>query len=635
MPSLKERLNLLARLGPDAAEATLIAAVPHADPRELTSLARALLALNRPAGLSVLLRHYGDLPRQVRQEFGEASLEALVPAFREVLNSGNAGCTLGALGAIGDLRRPELAHLAAECLQSKQEVIVRAAGRALLAITRTQPTDPAACRRLDRALAPALRSYEAHRSEEVLLAVALLLPFPGTEVHAALADDDQAALMPLRSLVRKCEDEQVRARLLPLLLSEAVRGAIRQRLTAQLGLADAEAFLRQAHLACVPAIRTELRQLDRPLRALPGPRDQAELSPAAQLGYASFVSALRLSEGIRAERLADGVALGSPLARLLALRALLARGTAEADRAVVHFCFDGHMRVARLATRYSLRQNPMRVGESQRALQALRRSPHEPVRRLMLGTPAGSENTFETAWDLAIKGSPLSALIMARRALRKNAPAVVGSLRRRVVNGSRPERLRAILLARQLDLLPHTELELLACVGSEDARVTATAVSALAEVESPASADALAACLAHADPRVQANAVEAIDRRLPWHGSVEALVRSLEPIQPLAQAEGNRSRANALRTLLRAGCAEPKQVAERLRDERPLHRVSGLWLVGKLGLTEVQDEVERLSRAEEAPPVRRRAEVVVRRLRAVPRTAVPIALAPQSGRAAS
>jgi hypothetical protein len=205
----------------------------------------------------------------------------------------------------------------------------------------------------------------------------------------------------------------------------------------------------------------------------------------------------------------------------------------------------------------------------------------------------------------------------------------VESLRRRVVNGSRQQRLRAIVLARQLNLLPHAELELLACLTGDDSRVAATAASALGEVESPASADALTACLDHPDGRVQANAVEAIDRRLPWRGAVEALAAGVEPVQKLLGAEANRSRANALRTLLRAGCAQPRQVAEMLRDERPLHRISGIWLVGKLRLTEVQEEVEKLATRHESPPVQQRAEVVVRRLRGTPRTAVPIAIAPQ------
>jgi hypothetical protein len=631
MPNLKDRLNLLTRLGPEAAEATLIAAVPHADPRELISLARALLVLDRPAGFVVLLRHYADLPAEVRQDLKGASLEALVPALREVLNSGSDGRLLGALRAIQDLERPELAHLATEWLQAQREAVVQAAARALLAIARQPARDPADHRRLDRALAPALRCYENHRSEQVLLAAALQLPHAGPEVQGVMNDDEQVALMPLRGLVRRSTDEELLPRLLSLLVSAPVRGAVRQRLTQPHNHAELEAFLRQAHLAQVPAIRAELRQLDRPLRALPSARDQPHLSPPAQLGYARFVSALRLQERARADRLADSVAFHNPLARLMALQALLARDTAEADGAVVHFCFDGKQRLARLATRYLIRRNPTQLGDSLKSLRQLRRSPHEPIRRLMVGTPAGPNSTFETAWDLAQKGRPLSALVMARAALKRDRGVVLESLRRRIVNGSREHRLRAILLAQKLGVLSHTELELLACLAGEDSRIAASAVSALAEVESPAAANALTACLEHGDARVQANAVEAIDRRLPWHGAVDALVRGVEPLQKLTLADGNRTRANALRTMLRAGCAEPKQVAELLRDERPLHRVSGIWLVGKLGLSEVQSELEAIATDEKLPPVRQRAEVVVKRLKATPRTAVPIAYVPPAG----
>ncbi|MFG0253090.1 MAG: HEAT repeat domain-containing protein, partial [Phycisphaerales bacterium JB038] len=586
---------------------------------------------DRPAGFAVLLRHYADLPAEVRRDLKGASMEALIPALREVLSSGSDGRILGALRAIQDLKRPELAHLTVEWLQAEREAVVLAAARALLSVARQPLPEPADQRRLDRALAPAVRSYESHRSDQVLLAAALQLPHAGPELQGVLNDDEQAALMPLRGLVRRSTDAQLLPRLLSLLASEPVRGAVRQRLTQSQGLEDTEAFLRAAHLAQVPAIRAELRQLDRPLRALPTVQDQARLSAPAQLGYARFSTALRLQERIRAERLADGVAFHNPLARLLALQTLLNRDTEDADRAVVHFCFDPKTSLARLATRYLIRRNPAKLGDSLKALRQLRRSPHEPVRRLMVGTPAGPETDFETAWDLVQKGRPLSALVMARAVLKRDRGAVLESLRRRIVNGSREHRLRAILLAQKLGVLTHAELELLACLTGEDSRIAASAVSALAEVESPASADALTACLDHHDSRVQANAVEAIDRRLPWQGAVDALVRGVEPIKKLLGAEANRPRANALRTLLRAGCAEPKQVAELLRDERPLHRVSGLWLVGKLGLSEVQEEIEAIAREEKLPPVRQRAEVVVRRLKATPRTAVPIAYVSQTG----
>ena len=628
MPSLEHRLQILSSLDWETVEATLEAALPYALPEEVSAFSHLLAEAERWQSATLLLRHYDHLDSSVRGKLGNLPLDILTRAMRVIAEEGGKSQVTAMLAAIADMKLPGLAHLASERLSSHDPEIRAAAAEAILNIARTcDSMDPGSFRRLDHALVPAIRNYHHHRSEEVLLAVSLQLPHAGRELKAVLADPEEPALMPLRSLIRKSRDEQLQRKLMSLLAARSVSAAIRQRLMDMRRGNDAEYFLGGSHLALVPVIRMEMRQVDRPVRCIPSPGCIRELSPQSQAGHARFLSSLKINEKVLAPRLADGAAFSSPLGRIMSLQHLLRRGTREADQQVIHFCFDEKEPTARMATRYLLTRGGRLPGELTTGLHKLRRSPHEGVRRLLAGTPVSDEEvSFDSAWELAIQGRVCSALLLARKALKHNREAVLESLRRRVLGGDRLHRITAILMARQLQLQRHTELELLASLSGEDPRVAATAVSALAEVDSPASANAITACLSHADPRVQANAVEAIDRRLPWKGAVDALIRASQPITRLMDAEGNRSRANALRTLMRVGVVEPKEVVQMLRDPRPLHRISGMWLVAKLRLTEVQEEVNRLTKPREPQPVRERAKVVVKRLGAMgtPRTALPI-----------
>jgi O-acetyl-ADP-ribose deacetylase (regulator of RNase III) len=629
MPDLDRRLRMLHSAGPEAAERVLARALPEADPAELGQLAAAMVRLGRRHAIAVVLRCYDSIDADVRQLLHEQPAEIIADAVVRAASAETKNARRQAMRACLEFALPATMHLVVEHLESAEAETAALAARAALAISRRHREASGMTRtQIDRALAPALIGYPEHRHDEILLAAALQLPFPGPRLQSVLSHADDPAVMALRSVVRHAVDETLSDRLIALLAVPAVAGAVRLRLIDTETSADWTSILRQSHLVLAPRIRNELRKCDRPMLSAPSTLTSAELDDAGQAAIPRWLCSLPLTEKMRAARLGDGVTYRAPHARLAALRHLMERGTREADEAITHFCFVDDGATARIATRYTLRRIVDDATPLRATVDHLRRSPHGEVRRLVARrAPRGIEE-LDTAWQLAVGGRAWAATAIIRRAMRQDAAGVVAAIRRRVRSGPRDERLLAIAMLRELGLTASAELELLAIAAGDDHRVAASAVTALADVDSPAAASTLTACLHHVDDRVVANAVESIDRRLPWHGAVDALARACQPIERLADGRGNRSRANALRTLIRSGCASPSAVAAMLSDEHPLHRVSGLWLVGRLGLTQVQEEVRALASSNQPTPVRERAEIVVRRLTAAQRrTAVPIAAA--------
>lgn len=155
-----------------------------------------------------------------------------------------------------------------------------------------------------------------------------------------------------------------------------------------------------------------------------------------------------------------------------------------------------------------------------------------------------------------------------------------------------------------------------------DPRLRATAISALSDGPMLAAASrdverVIEECLHDADTRVRANAVEAVAKRVRHAPSTSdhALLTLLE----LKDDGAHRARANALRGLLETAAGEPtiEGVRAMLTDERPMHRLAGVWLAGRVlpGVKpviakrygEIAGVVKRLAEKDEDEHVRRRA----------------------------
>lgn len=191
------------------------------------------------------------------------------------------------------------------------------------------------------------------------------------------------------------------------------------------------------------------------------------------------------------------------------------------------------------------------------------------------------------AWNPASAAGRLAA----RRRLAADRAAFIHDLREALADPSRA--VSAIAMARSLNIAMEIEPELRAMATAawhnDDRmapRVAAAAVSSLGCIGTAGAVTTLLECLNHADDRVRANAVESLARHMrdaEQHGrDTPSLVAVL---LELKSDPSHRVRANAIRALLRPSAAvassasTARALSNMLGDERPMHRIAGLWVV--------------------------------------------------------
>jgi hypothetical protein len=607
MPALTHRLKLLQREPLRARAAVLAAALPHAERREREPLWKAALASGHPRALAAAI---GVLHRM-----GSAGMKqlcgvpgSLEPAVRLIRRRGSRQAVLNAVAVSG--RRADLdllPHLVA-LLGSSVDDIQRRAGEALLAVVihhagpdGRQLRDPATARAIDGVVAAAAVPDRRRRTDEVLLAAAILANRPGPALRRVLADADHPALFALRGAVARIDNRAVRANLLRWIAHPVLGGQAQRWLHRVQGpqwLAD---LLGPGHLLLSPRRRRALRRVDRPGRLLPDPAGATALPEPAQSGFVRLLRALPLPAPERRERLADCIALSSPIARLRALEGLLGDGAAAAAPLVENFCLDRERPVALVAARRALRAADAGTASG---LERLERSPHRVIARRagVLAAGRGAAAFFDR-WLLL---NPTDRLTAGLALLQTQREAFLAGLADFVSAGERGERLAAISLARRLRLVGDLEDPLIAQLGSADLRVASAAVAALGDGGPGRCETAVRKALGHADPRVRANAVEAlvrIDRRPAAH------------LDALAASRDNRLRANAVRGLLIGRSTGGVRVLRRmLADDDPRHRVSAVWVARSARALPVTKDLRRMADEDRFAEIRRRAAAAARLL---------------------
>lgn len=466
----------------------------------------------------------------------------------------------------------------------------------------------------ERVVAEGIRRSATHRRRGVILAGVLMLDQAAivrarahghatSPLHDALVDGTESSQMMLRAVVRRSKEPAVRARALCWLAGGPASTAAMDRLGVAYSLADHEGVLARSHLLARPLRARRVGMIGLQARPRPGvthepiledeiiwparacvppPQVVAELSDRARAGLPAWCGAVRMNAAERALVLAPLATDEHPTTRHAMLRV-------APRRLVGELCFDADARIAESAIRHwSLVGEHGVPGrpEDARLVRRLQRSPHEGVRRV-----AGEEAARLDPWNPREAASRLAA----RRALTGHRERFIEQLRVRLDSAQAAERIDAMLLARQLGICGEIELELLRAVTGDIEgldenenrwRVAATAVGALAAVGTPTAREALIACLSHGADRVRANAVEAVASMHRRHEHV-ALAHQ---VTELKGDPNHRVRANVLRELLRGGAtrggwtdpASAQCVADMLADQRPMHRVAGLWVTERL-----------------------------------------------------
>jgi HEAT repeat protein len=160
-------------------------------------------------------------------------------------------------------------------------------------------------------------------------------------------------------------------------------------------------------------------------------------------------------------------------------------------------------------------------------------------------------------------------------------------------------------IAQELGLAEGLQQALAQLCADPSARVRSKATAVLGQIPRASTGPLIDRLLNDADARVRANAIEILENR-PDQQVVETLAQR-------ALAANGRERANAIKALCRmkVGTAS-KQLLGMLRDERPEHRISALWVLRQIGWWQLINEVGRLAKEDGNMRVRRYALAVLK-----------------------
>lgn len=485
--------------------------------------------------------------------------------------------------------------------------------------------EPVTVAGVEAVIARAVAGFDEHRRFGVLLAALALLHEAatssgrrggGSDLGLWLASRPTGAHGALRTVLRKAELPLARRRALSWIAMDHLAQASADRLSRATTPAEHEIVLERAFL-CRRRLRAsrvaglnarpKLRQaasvppgspahelatppLEWP-ESCPVPNEGTieRLSAPARAGLAEWTAALNIDRATRARVLTPRLSDEDARVRL----SLVVHGP---PTLVEDLAYDPHPGVARSAV-----LSMSRLGEPLEATPAatqpvdpwlapLARHPDAVVRtigrqELERAGKAGSGALTACAARAALQRTDPNARWLVERLERGDARERIEAmtLARRLALPSRNQDIREALLSAVLVAGPAGGLAL----DDPRQRVAATAVRALAIAPGRDIGKALEAACGYPAPRVRANAVEALsDRRR----------RGLIDVAPdrfidLTGDEHQRVRANAVRSGLVGIEAKPAGSVRRacesalrsmLGDERPAHRVSGLWVASRV-----------------------------------------------------
>lgn len=511
---------------------------------------------------------------------------------------------------------------------------------------------------IETALVEALNQYDQHRRREVLHCAIEMVATParrslaGPALQAFLADHQHHAHMPVRGVLRsglgKTGTDRpvdgdtstnkgggVRAAF-TLLSTQALQGVCVERLFKSASSAEFNTLLSMSHLLKCPARgRVFARAANQQ-----APEFQAILGDVRFIHPDSATLAARVPAVLAT--IGSGEAWNASLGLLAdprpRVRSAMVRSVVSADGpadVLVDAALDVDHVVARSA---------MLAAASPRLREYVGR---QAVAKLCASLQRSEDRTLrELATSVGPHMSPwhpdhAASRALARRMLRRDREGFVLSLRRRIIEGEPKPRLDAIRMAHALGIAPLAEAELLGLARSAmspqilqeratpeaiivrqgELRVVATGISVLGEIATPAAREAVLSACGHPDARVRSNALDALWRLIRgckvWQDTNADL---LATIVEFKHDTHHRVRASALRaelTLASSGDdrAVKSIVLPMLTDERPMHRVAGVWLAEKAaacsrgggGFDGISGMIATMIGTDPSPEVRRRA----------------------------
>ena len=598
-----------------AVDDALLEVLPELAAPEQEAALDVLLARQRETGLLGLVAGFPSFDPSLQQRV-LARTPGLYAGTRLAVDDERPDVRHAAIDLIRQSGDCRLAYLLADMLCSAtadRETRQRAAAalnhitaRHVEQQTRTRP-DPAERREwtargdyLARALRRAIEGWELHFRPEVLVAAMWLsdhLAEPLLEKASSMRSRLGRALL---EQLRNPRDPRLAAFTLRALASPDLRSEVARQIGACRNTTFARALARQAWLLGDPQIARSCQRI-RSLAWLEEGADSGD--PAAVPSPGEWAGLVRLVAacGLNSER------------RLGIYGHLLATGEEAAQEAAFWQVAAEHNEEATRLLRSLVRsRDPAWADLPAAAARELRRRERDaqlaPIKEpdLPPAPPATPAEWFEHLWlrfeqmDEPERRAAVDMIPQHRAAF---TPRVTAGLR----SADPAERLKALQVARHLDLTAAVDTEIYRLANDADARVRSAAVAALGGLGGPVAGRIIRRGLEDPDPRVQSNAIEAA-HRLDLPATPDALTPKLE-------ADHHRVRATAVAALLQMNVQPAGEaLLDMLEDPSALRRIAALWVVQRLNLASLLDRLYTLAENDPDTRVRHRAARVLRSL---------------------
>ena len=618
--TLDRLIAALVRSDNDAADDTLLEALRLGNDTERATVINALLRRKKMRGLTGLIEQFTSLPEPLQAEVLE-QINVLHHALREAGRSDKPVRRLAAMQLIAIARQGSLAYVLGENLHEPDERVSKAAAAALVAMARWASVETRALQRgkaedeggslgpndqyklliaqradIEQAVGRAIDSHRGRYGQDLLRAALLLCDSAGSktfEILKSTKHGGQGAMV--RRLQQPPAAEHVEAFLLA-----AAHGSVRSHFAVAFAHIEEapvlDALMRRTYWLHDNGLRTAVHAISRGTwlgeDELSHDLDRRRPEDAALIG--PWIAASGAPDDIQDARL-DRLRLhaGDQLvARISLLRLAIARKRGGSTALLKQFLNDPDERLARIATRDLIRRKPPDLENT--LLQLMTSA--TPGIRAIVGRVIG-QSGFDQYWQRFDRLDPATRR-SAGKAMLKLLPDAHQRLTRRLAAGPVEARVKAMQIVHELELTQSMAESVVDLCEDPNPKLRSKAVSMLVDIPAVAPDALIERLLADTDARVRANSIEILEKRFKaqW---VPTLVQR-------ARAGTNRERGNALKVLHRLKASSfSASLTAMMRDPRPEHRISALWVLKKTGFWGLIGDVGQMAKVDPDAKTRR------------------------------
>lgn len=603
---------MLRKMTDPSVDLAMAAALPTADPDTAVKLVESLLARQHATSQMALVRCFDQLPESTRQLIIDQA-PRLGRVLRHFTQHGQTQDQLNVVQIVGASQDPKLCYLLADLLRYGQAGAQEDAASCLLDMAHRSlfiPDEPisqeqatrASSQHIDllqQAIEQAITFYGVHQQPAVIEAILETQPRPFMQAGAVLNDLKHPATQTLMQLCAAPNNPSVCESMLSLLTIPVLTESILQGIGFMAENHTLHRMFTQGHLLLLPERRKALKRLPDDEKYFPRVQSLVGIKPRQLRHLPRWIALQSRTPEQRVAQLGALRKVSDAPTRLITLRMLMEIPPAtpvglDAVNLIAGFCADSDEAIARIALRYLIRIDYI---DLYHLMLRLINSPHPSVCELAsqhLG-PVG----FDKYWD-SWSRFDINQRISAGKALIKIDPSFHVQLGEKLESSEPSDTQKAMAIIRTLNQGTFFEYALEHLTHDQDPKIASAALKTLGSAGTQRAAKILETSLEHTDARMRANAVEALDH-IEHRNHVNQLMK-------MSREDDNRPRANAIGALMAMNFADAlTTLGNMLNDERPMHRLSALWLVDHLNLRDMVRHVAELSISDKDPKVRLRA----------------------------